>query len=133
MATALGKNKKGVTMNKKTLKQKVATISAFRYALYKTRKHAYHRNPSVNISYNVDELKKEIKDILKDKTLTCRAYLSKKDAYEYIIRNSWISINKRIQSIHLENITDSKSLKSVCEMTGILIYGAALHLNTEVK
>ena len=120
-------------MDSKTFKQECTTISAFRYALYKTRKHAYHRNPSVNISYNVDELKKEIKDILKDKTLTCRAYLSKKDAYEYIIRYSWISINKRIQSIHLENITDSKSLKSVCEMTGILIYGAALHLNTEVK
>tara|TARA_R100000664_G_C2734891_1_gene124564 strand:- start:307 stop:705 length:399 start_codon:yes stop_codon:yes gene_type:complete len=127
------KNKQGVTMKTVTLKQKCTTISAFRYALYKARKHAFHRNPSVNISFDVNELKKEIRDIVKDKNLTCRAYLSEKDAYEYIIRNSWISINKRIQSMHLEDITDSKSLKSVCEMTGILIYGTALHLNTEAK
>ena len=120
-------------MNSKTLKQKCTTISAFRYALYKARKHSYYRNPSVNISFNINKLKKEIREIVKDKNLTCRAYLSEKDAYEYIIRNSWISINKRIQSINLENITDSKSLKSVCEMTGIFIYWTALHLNKEVK
>ena len=120
-------------MNKKTLKQKCITISAFRYALYKARKHSYHRNPSLNISFDVNELKKDIKEIVKDKNLTCRAYLSEKDAYEYIIKNSWISISKRIKSIQVEKITDSKSLKSVCEMQGILIYDTALHLNTEEK
>ena len=120
-------------MNKKTLKQKCTTISAFRYALYKARKHSYHRNPTLNISFDVNELKKDIKEIVKDKNLTCRAYLSEKDAYEYIIKNSWISISKRIKSIQVETITDSKSLKSVCEMQGILIYDTALHLNKEVK
>ena len=120
-------------MNKKTLKQKCITISAFRYSLYKARKHSYHRNPSLNISFDVNELKKEIKDIVKDKNLTCRAYLSEKDAYEYIIRNSWIAINKRIQDVHIESITDTKSLTSVSEIQGILIYGTALHLNKEVN
>jgi len=119
-------------MNNKLLKQKCTTISAFRYALYRARKSAYHRNPSVNISYDIDELKKEIKDIVKDKNYFSRQYwgFSEKDAYQYLIRNSWISINNRIKSIHLNTITDSKSLKCVGEMTGILIYGTALHLNT---
>tara|TARA_R100001530_G_scaffold44863_3_gene33955 strand:+ start:5885 stop:6247 length:363 start_codon:yes stop_codon:yes gene_type:complete len=115
----------------KTLKQECKTISSFRYALYRARKSAYHRNPSVNLSFNIDELKKEIKNIVKDKNYFSRQYggLSEKDAYEYLIRNSWIHINKKIKNIHLENIIDSKSLKPVKEMTKILIYGTALHLN----
>tara|TARA_R100000700_G_C3172753_1_gene147254 strand:- start:619 stop:975 length:357 start_codon:yes stop_codon:yes gene_type:complete len=113
----------------KTLIQECKTISSFRYALYRARKSAYHRNPSVNLSFNVNELKKEIKNIVKDKNLNIRLYLSEKDAYEYLIRNSWIHINKKIQSIHIESIIDSKSLKSVGEMANILIYGTALHLN----